>query len=384
MTSPTPDHLSQISLTATPGLEAPLAEEMRALGFQAATIVPGGVLCAGGLAEAARANMEVRSAVRVLWRVAAFRAMHLAQLDKRAKKLAWRDWILPGTAVRVEATCRKSRIYHHKAAAQRVAGALEAAGFPVSAEAAVVVKVRIDDDLCTISLDTTGDALHKRGHKAFVGKAPLRETMAAGFLRQLDFDGSQAVVDPMCGSGTIVLEAAEIAAGLMPGRSRGFAFEHLLDAGAEVDGGRLRRGYLETRDAAGAAQVGGPVPRFFGSDRDQGAVQGATGNAERAGVAALCQFTRAARSDVMPPKGPPGIVLTNPPYGARIGNRKQLFGLYGALGAVLSDRFRGWRVGIVTSDGGLAKATGLDLEGLGPVAHGGLTVQLWQGRIGGA
>jgi putative N6-adenine-specific DNA methylase len=100
-------------------------------------------------------------------------------------------------------------------------------------------------------------------------------------------------------------------------------------------------------------------------------------------VAGVCRFARAAVSDLAPPEGlAPGIVLTNPPYGGRIGERKLLFGLYGALGAVLRERFAGWSVGIVTSDGGLAKATGLELEPFGPIDHSGTKVQLWRGRIG--
>jgi putative N6-adenine-specific DNA methylase len=170
------------------------------------------------------------------------------------------DW-LPGLVpVRVEAVCRASRIYHDKAARQRVAGALEAAGIPWPTTAEIAVKVRIEDDLCTVSLDTTGEPLHRRGHKQFVGKAPLRETMAAAFLWQMGFDGTQTVVDPMCGSGTIPLEAAEIAAGLVPGRDRSFAFEAMVGGGA-------------ARCPQGSAPVGGG--RFFGFDRDQGAIQGA-------------------------------------------------------------------------------------------------------------
>jgi putative N6-adenine-specific DNA methylase len=174
------------------------------------------------------------------------------------------------------------------------------------------------------------------------------------------------VVDPMCGSGTIVLEAADIAAGLLPGRSRRFAFAHL----------------------AGMAPIPPHIPpdlnpelRFYGYDRDQGAIQGAAENAKRAGVEQWCRFTRQALSDLTPPPGAPGFVLTNPPYGARIGDRKLLFGLYGALGAVLAQRFHNWQIGIITSDPGLAKATGLDLQGFGPIAHGGLKITLWHGRI---
>jgi putative N6-adenine-specific DNA methylase len=360
-------------LVSVPGLEEALATEAKRAGFTGVTVVHGGVEVAGGLKEAARANLVLRCAVRVLWRVAAFRAMHLAQLDKRARKVAWRDWLDPGVPVKVEASCRSSKIYHHKAAAQRIAGAITAAGIPVTADGAVVVKARIEDDLCTVSLDTTGEALHRRGHKSFVGKAPLRETMAAGFLWQMGFDGTQAVVDPMCGSGTIVLEAAEIAAGVVPGRSRSFAFEHLVGGGSEGRCPSRSPAYLGKDEGA----------RFFGFDRDDGAIRGARGNAERAGLTDLCRFERQAVSDLMPPEGvAPGIVLTNPPYGGRIGERKLLYALYGALGRVLAERFSGWSVGIITSDRGLAQATGLGLEAIGPVDHSGTKVWLWRGRIG--
>ena len=352
-------------LVGIPGLEDALEAEASRAGFAGVSRVAGGVEIIGGRAEAARANMVLRTAVRVLWRVASFRALHLAQLDKRSRKLPWRDWLRVDGPVRVEAVCRASRIYHDKAARQRVAGALEAAGFRLADDAAIAVKVRIEDDLCVVSLDTSGEALHRRGHKTFVGKAPLRETMAAGFLWRMGFDGTQGVVDPMCGSGTIVLEAAEIAMGLVPGRDRAFAFERMEG--------------FERPEVPGRAPVAGG--RFIGFDRDQGAIRGAVENAERAGVAEVCAFACQPLSARGPPEGPPGIVLTNPPYGARIGNRKTLFGLYGSLGRVLAERFAGWRVGIVTSDDGLAKAAGLPLEPSAHVDHSGTKVRLWQGEV---
>ncbi|MDG4649452.1 class I SAM-dependent RNA methyltransferase [Roseibacterium sp. SDUM158017] len=368
-TASAPGPVSQpgiVFLVGLPGLEDALEAEARAAGFDGVKRVQGGVEIAGGLPEAARANLVLRTAVRVLWRVAEFRAMHLAQLDKRSRKVGWTDWLRPGVPVRVEAVCRNSKIYHDKAAAQRVARAISEAGIPVAPEAEIVVKVRIEDDLCTVSLDTTGEALHRRGHKQYVGKAPLRETMAAGFLWRMGFDGTQAVVDPMCGSGTIVLEAAEIAAALVPGRSRSFAFEKM--AGSE-------------RPMVASAPATAPVPRFFGYDRDAGAIRGAGENAARAGVSDWCRFACQPLSDLTPPEGPPGLVLANPPYGARIGSRKPLFGLYAALGEVLAERFPGWRVGIVTSDDGLAKTIGLPLVPSAPIAHGGLKVRLWQGDV---
>jgi putative N6-adenine-specific DNA methylase len=367
-------------LVGMPGLEDALAEEVRAAGFAGLRRVPGGVEVRGGLAEAVRANLHLRRAVRVLWRVAGFRAMHLAQLDKRARRVPWAEILRTDVPVRVEAVCRKSRIYHSKAAAARVAGALEAAGIGLDPAAELIVKLRIEDDFCTLSIDTTGEALHRRGHKRFVGKAPLRETMAAAFLAQMGFDGEQAVVDPMCGSGTIPIEAAEIAMGLMPGRSRDFAFR-LLPGAADLaphagaapggDGGAIE--YL--------GQEEGPL-RFFGYDRDAGAVRGAAENAVRARVARACAFECRPVSEARPPVGvAPGIVLVNPPYGGRIGQRKALFGLYGALGAVMQGRFKGWRVGVVTSDGGLAQAVGLNLVPGPPVDHSGTTVRLWQGAV---
>ncbi|HID67274.1 MAG TPA: class I SAM-dependent RNA methyltransferase, partial [Roseibacterium sp.] len=256
--------VQSLFLVGIPGLEPALEAEALARGFRGVRRVPGGVEVDGDLAEAARANVSLRCAVRVLLRVAEFRAMHLAQLDKRSKKVPWGDWLRADVPVRVEAVCRRSKIYVNKAAVQRVSGGLEAAGIGVSRDGAVSVKVRIDDDLCTISLDTTGEALHRRGHKEFVGKAPMRENMAAGFLHEIGFDGSQTLVDPMCGSGTFVLEAAEIAAGLVPGRSRGFAFEQMV-------------GGVRPQVAGGSGQK--PGLRFYGYDRSDGAIRGAVANA---------------------------------------------------------------------------------------------------------
>ncbi len=359
-------------LVCPPGLETFLAEEARAAGFEVGDVQPGGVTVAGGWSEVWRANLCLRGAGRVLARVAEFRAMHPAQLDKRARRLEWGALIAAGTEVCVEAVCRKSRIYHAGAARDRVAGALEGAGAQVIKSGGLKVMVRIEDDLCTISLDTSGEALHRRGFKTAVGKAPLRENMAAMFLRAMGYDGSQVVGDPMCGSGTIPIEAAEIAAGLLPGRGRRFAFETL-------------RGFDPLVWEEMRAQGGSPVSdaRAFGADRDAGAVRGAGENAARAGVGERVGFACAPLSDFQPPDGPPGIVLTNPPYGGRIGNRKLLFGLYGALGQVLKSRFGGWRVGVITSDDGLARATGLRFEPPAPpVAHGGLKVKLWRAEIG--
>ena len=357
-----------IFLAATPGLEPQLAEEAAEAGFAGVAPLPGGVEVAGGWPEVRRANLALRIPNRVLARLASFRAMHPAQLDRRARRVDWRAALRPDVPVAVEAVCRRSRVYHPKAAASRVAGALEAAGIPV-ADDGLRVAVRIEDDLCTISVDTSGEPLHRRGFKQAVVRAPMRETMAAGFLRACGWDGRAPVVDPMCGSGTFVIEAAERAMGLPPGRGRDFAFERLaaFDAG---DWAAMR-----------AAAVPRDVSGFAGSDRDAGAVAAAVANAERAGVGRACVFDRRPVSEAAPPNGARGLVVVNPPYGGRVG-RGPLYGLYAAFGVAVRARFAGWRVGLVTSQDGLARACDLPWEPPGPIVdHGGIKVRLWQASV---
>jgi hypothetical protein len=167
------DQQFEIFLVAVPGLEAALCDEARETGFAGAQGVAGGVTISGGWRDVMRANLVLRGASRVLVRIASFRAMHLAQLDKRARKVPWADFLRADVPVSVEASCRKSRIYHAGAAAQRIAKAIAGElGAPIADDAAVKIKARIEDDLCTISIDTSGEGLHKRGHKEEVAKAP--------------------------------------------------------------------------------------------------------------------------------------------------------------------------------------------------------------------
>lgn len=353
-------------LVTAPGLEPFLADEARGIGLHVTGTVPGGVSVDGGWPEMVKANLLLRGAARVLFRLTEFRALHLAQLDKRARKLPWSDWLRPEIPIRVEAICRKSRIYHHRAAAQRVERAItETLGCPVARQAPVTLKVRIEDDLCTISVDTSGDALHKRGLKQQLNKAPMRENLAALFLRACAFDGGEPVVDPMCGSGTFPIEAAEIATGMAPGRARNFAFEQL--AGYDPD---MRPALPEPKKT--------PI-RFYGMDRDQGACKMSLANADRAGVSQLINITCCPISEAAPPEGKPGLVIVNPPYGGRIGNKKPLYGLYAAFGQRMMDVFSGWRIGLITSEPALAKATGLPFGAPGPIVdHGGISIRLWQ------
>jgi putative N6-adenine-specific DNA methylase len=359
----------EIFLVATPGLEAPLHAEAAEKGFAGAKIVHGGVSCRGDWPEVWRANLCLRGANKVLVRLGSFPAVHLAQLDKRARKFPWSDVLRPDVPVKVEATSRKSRIYHAGAARQRIERAItETLGAPISSNANLRVLLRIEKDICTLSVDTSGEPLHKRGHKPAVAKAPMRETMAAMFLRECGFDGSEPVLDPMCGSGTFVIEAAEIALGLNPGRSRHFAFENLHGFDSEVWAALKNTATHSATDML-----------FYGSDRNAGAVEAAGTNAERAEVAKHTRFQCKPVSDIKPPSGPAGLVIVNPPYGARIGDEKRLRSLYGSLGKVLMSRFSGWRAGIVTSNQSLARATRLPLLAPGPVVdHGGTKIRLYR------
>ena len=359
----------EIFLVAPPGLAHLLGTEARDAGFKVTAIDAAGVTIDGDWPEVWRANLTLRGATRVLVRITSFRAMHLAQLDKRARKLPWADWLRADVPFRVEATCRKSRIYHAGAASQRIERAIaETLGATASPKAALAVKVRIEDDLCTISLDSSGDSLHKRGLKAQVNKAPMRETLASLFLRAAGFDGREQVYDPMCGSGTFVLEAADIATKGLPGRARSFAFEHF----ATVD-----KQALAALRASHAPQP--TALHFTGSDRDAGAVAMSAANADRAGLSAVTSFHQASLSDITPPEGPAGLVIVNPPYGGRIGQTGALHGLYATFGARMTEAFKGWRVALITSDAGLARATGLNWQSPGPIVdHGGTKIRLWQ------
>jgi putative N6-adenine-specific DNA methylase len=359
----------EIFLAAAPGLEPVLAEEARSKAFKQPAVVAGGVVIRGGWPDVWRANLWLRGANRVLARIAAFRVAHLAHLDDLAHKVPWAEVLRPGIPVHVEASCAGSRIWHSGAAAERIGTAIrDTIGVPISAEAEVTVMARIEKDHCTISVDTSGELLHRRGHKEEVNRAPLRETMAALFLMQCSYDGSEPMLDPMCGSGTFVIEAAEIAARLNPGRSRRFAFEKLASFDDEA-----------WQKLRAARRQGATCVLCHGSDRDAGAIAMSRANAERAGVAGIVEFRQCAISEIVPPEGPPGLVIANPPYGTRMGDKAKLLPLYQTFGRVLRERFAGWRVGMLASERRLAEATGLPWLPPGPpVPHGGLRVTLYR------
>jgi putative N6-adenine-specific DNA methylase len=358
-----------------PGCEAALTTELSRLGAADLQPLAGGVQFSGDLLAAYRANLRLGSATRVLLRLGQFQAVHLSELSRRARQLPWATFLRPGQAVRVRATCRQSKIYHSGAAAERVAQALAAAcgaeilTGPAADDAApttdaLEVLVRLERNACEVSLDTSGVPLHRRGFKLETAKAPLRETLAAAFLLQCGWRDDEPLCDPLCGSGTFVLEAAARAARLAPGRGRVFALERFACA----------TGITWPRPPPASPAPAG----VFASDRDAGAIAAATRNAERAGLADRIRFACQPLAALQRPVGPSGLLICNPPYGQRVGDPRTLRNLYATLGNLLRGELAGWRLALVTSEPRLAHATGVPFAHTSaPIPHGGIKVRLY-------
>ena len=229
--------------------------------------------------------------------------------------------------------------------------------------------VRIVDDECEISADTSGELLHRRGYRQEIAKAPLRETLAAAMVLASGWKPAEPLIDPMCGSGTIPIEAALLARGIAPGLERRFAF---MDW-PTFEPGQWQENLARAKAAASTGKAGLAI---IGSDRDTGAVEASRNNAERAGVATDIQFSARPLSDtigMLDELALPGSILTNPPYGVRLGDTAGLANLYGKLGSALASA-DGWRLGILTSDTALARQTGLPLRARFSARNGGIPV----------
>lgn len=290
-----------------PGLEPILAQELVALGVTEPSPVSGGVELVADGAMVMRINLRSGVATHVLVRIGEVEARHFSALVKRVRKLPWTDLLAPRTRTTVRATCRRSKLYHSGAVAQRIEEAVtEALGGPGDPEGPQVELVaRMDRDRCTISLDTSGEALHRRGWRLQTAKAPLREDLAHALLLASGWDRQSPLVDPLCGSGTIAIEAVALARGLAPGRLRSFAFEHtrLMD----------RPSWTTVQNESLARPLPAPI---VARDRNPGAVEATRGNASRAGVASDLQIEQADLEHAALPSG--ATVVTNPPYGQRI------------------------------------------------------------------
>jgi len=369
--------LLELAAVTAPGLEANTRSELHRLGLSTGEEEPGLIPFTGSLDDLARANLQLRTASRLVMRLGQFHARALGELERKAAQLPWDEWLAPDASIAVRATCRKSRLYHQKAVAERVA---TATGRPVAesgegedeGHAAQLILVRLLRDECTISLDSSGALLHRRGYRLEGGKAPLRETLASALLLASGWDAATPLVDPFCGSGTIPIEAALMARRIPPGLGREFAFLQWRG----WTGGR----WAELCGEARGLIIDHAPSVIRGSDRDAGAVRAAMANAERAGVAADIEFRCEAISSVEAPEGP-GALVSNPPYGLRIGELRSLRDLYARLGQVMRERFDGWQLTMLVPESPIERATGLEFEELLQSQSGGTRVRAVRTRI---
>ncbi len=355
------------SAACAPGLEQLVVAELAALGVRAEVPGPGQVAFVATARQVYAACLRSAVSSRVLVQVARFPARTFAALERQAAAVDWAPWTSGGGTFRVSAV--DSRLFHTSAVAERLQ---RASGGPGAAP----FVVRVDHDRFTISADAGGDPMHRRGWRLGTAKAPLRPTLAAAALQTVGWDGTAPLIDPLCGSGTIAIEAAGVAAGLAPGRLRDFAFQSWPSFApgtwASVVGER-RDGRPVPDSEAGP---GPPEVTVLAADRDAGACAAATANARRAGV--TLDVHHQPLSALRPPPGPAGWLVTNPPWGARTapGPGADLRDLYAALGRLARHHLPGWGVALLVADIDLARATGLPLRHRWSTLAGGTRVHL--------
>jgi putative N6-adenine-specific DNA methylase len=363
-----------------PGLEKIVADELRTLGIANPRPIHGGVEFNGFLTHVYRVNLWSRTTERVLLRLREFRADSFRELHHKAARTPWEEFLKPGCDVSIRATCHKSILMHTGGVAERIVnGISDRLGKPSrlittdeenkSARANFIV-VRVAHDRCLISLDTSGALLHFRLYRQATAKAPLRETLAAAMILSSGWTPDRSLLDPFCGSGTIPIEAALIARHLAPGRRRKFAFMEW----PQFDRAEWKALIAQADDAA----LDHVPASIQGSDRDAGAIEASRSNAERAGVLNDIEFTPRAMSAIEPIGI--GDVITNPPYGQRVGD-SDVRNLYAQFGKVLRAKCTGWRVAMLSSDVHWEYATGLKFQPITRFTNGGIRVRFVQTNL---
>ncbi len=344
----------------TPGLEALSEQELERSGAKVSEISHGGVAFSADLLGACALHLNARTLGRIWLRLGDFRARSFPDLYNGVAAIDWPRHLAVGTPVRIKASATASRLNHvGRIQDTAMAGirhhlALASEG---PSEGSQAILVRMEQDRCTVSLDMSGDHLHKRGYREATGKAPLRETMAAALLQWAGWDGTTPLLDPMCGVGTLLIEGAWMASGRAPGLGRSFAFERWprydqygwrrLKAEAEAaasPAAEAAPAISPSAEATPAGEAASPRPLILGADRDPEAISAAIANVARAGLADAISLTVADVSDLTPPEGvPPGLIVCNAPYGERLGSPKALASVYKRLGKA-ARQFEGWRL----------------------------------------
>ncbi|GAB1459507.1 THUMP domain-containing protein [Thauera sp.] len=362
------------------GLEALLADELVALGARAVRAVHGGVSWEGDWDACRRANLESRLATRVLWRVGQGRYRAEVDIYKLAYSVTWAKWFTADDTIRIYVTAQKSPLKSLEFITLRVKDAVcdhfrTVAGRRPSVDTVsptVRIHLFLTADTATLYVDTTGEALYKRGYKPAAVEAPLKENLAAGILHLTGWQPDEALVDPMCGSGTFLIEAAQMALDIAPGLGRGFAFERLRnhDRGAWA---ALRRAAEQRRKPARVLPI-------FGSDLVGEWVRRSRMNLDAAGLADCVRLDRADVLDRTPPADA-GVMVANPPYGVRIGEAEDLLAFYPRLGDALKQRWGGWRCYLFSADPELPKRIGLKATRRTPLFNGALECRLFEYRM---
>ena len=363
-----------------PGFEPYLETEVRTLpDVKEVESVRGGVQFGGPLETMVHANLRLRTAHRVLLRVDDFLAQTYPVLFGRAKRVAWELYLGFAEALSINVSAKRSRLRHHKNLAATIHDAISTSLEPLGLEpkleddAPLELYARMFRDRCTLSLNTSGAHLHRRGYRTHIGEAPLRETLAAGILKASKVEDYDLILDPMCGAGTFLIEAALMKRNLAPGLGREFAFEHFPSFQPSK--------WERFRSEAQTSSLPKSPARLVGCDIDEEVLAAARANAARAGVLGDIHFFRAdARTlDYEALKTQQrALLVTNPPYGKRLGSEGEVRGLYGALSERLR-RAEGWHVTLITPEPGWIE---LPLTSALEFRSGGLRVSLLQGVSG--
>lgn len=363
---------SQFFVITAPGLEEICGVEAVALGLDEVRPTSGGVAFSGGLRELYLANLHLRTATRILVRIGELKATDFPELFRKALRLPWGSFLRPDTAVEIRATAHRSRLIHTGRIVETVNAAIKRVLGPVAASDVVsgcnqLILVRFEEDVCTISCDSSGELLHKRGYRSVAGAAPLRETLAAASLLLLGWDGSIPLCDPLCGSGTIAVEGGLIATNRPPGRHRSFAFMHWPG---------YRSGLWQALTQDADRKIVMPSSPIYASDSDGRVLTVAEQNAQQAGVAEVIDFS-CEELQSLPVRTVPGLVLCNPPYGVRLEQGEDLLVLYRNFGSGFKRAFPGWTIAFIAPDDHLAGATRLKVRTRARLFNGGLSVSLY-------
>lgn len=345
--------------TAAKGVEEVLANEIRSLGIPDPCLEKGGVRFRGDLGACYKANLWLRTAQRILMPVAEFPCDSPETLYEGVRSIPWARYLTPDMTLAVSCNLRDSAMTHSGFTALKTKDAIvdsirDSHGRRPNVDTVdpdLLVNVHLVRNRCTVSLDTSGTGLDKRGYRLETKEAPLRETLAAAIIELSRWDGTSTLVDPLCGSGTIPIEAALKASRRPPGLIRsGYGFQRW----PAYDASLWRNIFREAREQA-LSEL--PVS-ILGSDASSGAIRNARRNAERAGIAQFVTFGNRDIGDVSPPPSP-GIVLCNPPYGVRLGEEEALKPLYKKIGDMLKRRFNGYTAFLLVGNAALAPCIGL-------------------------